>query len=99
MHARGMSVPLSVCASEDALPADALPAAAFFLAFPRGVCALLYPAVTGAERETLVGLLRVSAVGGALLAGAQPLSACLTGLGRPRVAALAFTAAAEEFLR
>lgn len=26
MHARGMSVPLSVCASEDALPADALPA-------------------------------------------------------------------------
>ena len=72
----------------------ALPAAAFFLAFPRGVCALLYPAVTGAERETLVGLLRVSAVGGALLAGAQTLSACLTGLGRPRVAALAFTAAA-----
>lgn len=72
----------------------ALPAAAFFLAFPRGVCAFLYPQVTGTEREALVRLLRISAVGGALLACAQTLSACLTGLGKPRVAAIAFTAAA-----
>ena len=76
----------------------ALPAAAFFLLYPRQVCAFLYPAVTGAEGETLAALLRVGALGGALLACAQTLSACLTGLGKPRVAALSFTAAAAAKL-
>ncbi len=76
----------------------ALPAAAFLLAFPRETAAFLYPSVTGAERAALAGLLRVSAVGGALLACAQTLSACLTGLGKPRVAAFSFAVAAGSKL-
>ena len=72
----------------------ALPAAAFFIAFPREVCAFLYPSLQGGEAAALARLLRVSAAGGCFLACAQTLSACLTGLGKPRIAALAAAGAA-----
>ena len=72
----------------------AAPCAVGLFVLARPVVALLYPSLTAGEAETLVTLLRLSSVSAASLAGLDTLSACLTGLGRPRVAALAFTAAA-----
>ena len=65
----------------------AFPAAAALFAFPAPVCSLLFrlPAEEGAALARLVRILSLSAVP---LAAVQTLSACLTGLGRSKRAAL-----------
>ena len=71
----------------------AVPCAAGLFVFARPVVALLYPSLTAGEGETLVRLLRLSSVSAATLAGLNTLSACLTGMGRAKRAALAMLAA------
>lgn len=65
----------------------ALPAAALLFAFPGPVCGLLFRLPEG-EMEVLVRLVRLLALSAAPLAAVQTLSACLTGLGRSKCAAL-----------
>lgn len=80
-----------------------LPAAAFLFAFPSQTAALLFRSVAGEERVWLVRLIRTMSVGAVLLSAVQTLSACLTGRGKPKVAAASMTAGvavklAVEFL-
>ena len=70
-----------------------LPAAAFLLAFPSGVTSFLFSSVTGAEGETLASLVRALALTAVFLSCVQTLAACLTGRGKPKIAAFAMTAA------
>lgn len=70
-----------------------LPAAAFLFAFPDQIAALLFRSVTGEEGVWLVRLVRIMSFGAVLLSSVQTLSACLTGSGRAKVAALSMTAA------
>lgn len=66
----------------------AAPCAVGLFVLARPVVALLYPSLTAGEAETLVTLLRLSSVSAASLAGLDTLSACLTGMGKAKCAAL-----------
>ena len=70
----------------------ALPCAAGLFVFARSAVKILYPALSASEAETLVTLLRLSSVSAASLAGLDTLSACLTGMGRAKCAALSMLA-------
>ena len=69
-----------------------LPAAAFLFAFPSQTAAFLFGAVTGEEGVWLVRLIRIMSFGAVLLSAVQTLSACLTGRGKPKIAAISMTA-------
>ncbi len=69
-----------------------VPAAAFLFAFPAQTASFLFASVQGSEAETLAGLIRVMACTAPLLAGVQTLSACLTGQGKAKIAAISMTA-------
>ena len=71
----------------------ALPCAVALFAFARPAVSLLYPSLTAEEADVLVKLLRLSSVSAATLAGLNTISACLTGMGRAKRAALAMLAA------
>lgn len=70
-----------------------LPAAAFLFAFPAQISALLFRSVVGEEGAWLVRLIRIMSFGAVLLSAVQTLSACLTGRGKPKIAAFSMTAA------
>lgn len=70
-----------------------LPSAAFLFLFPSQVSAFIFRSVTGEDGETLARLVRVMSFAAVLLASVQTLSACLTGLGKAKTAALSMTAA------
>ena len=65
----------------------AFPAAAALFAFPAPVCSLLFR-LPAEEGETLARLVRILSLSAVPLAAVQTLSACLTGLGRSKRAAL-----------
>ena len=71
----------------------ALPCAVALFAFARPAVSLLYPSLAAEEADVLVKLLRLSSVSAATLAGLNTISACLTGMGRAKRAALAMLAA------
>ena len=71
----------------------AAPCAVGLFVLARPVVALLYPSLTAGEAETLVTLLRLSSVSAASLAGLDTLSACLTGMGKAKCAALSMLVA------
>ncbi len=66
-----------------------LPAAAFLFAFPAQISALLFPSLTGEQAAWTARLLRILSVGVIFLSGVQTLAACLTGRGKPQIAAFA----------
>lgn len=66
----------------------AVPAALFLFFFGKPVVSLLYPSLGAEDGAVLLNLLRISSVSAVTLAGVQTLSACLTGLGRAKYAAL-----------
>ena len=68
-------------------------AALFLFAFPGQVASFLFPSVAGEEGKALASLVRALAFAALALSCVQTLSACLTGRGKPRVAALSMTAA------
>ena len=68
-----------------------VPAAAFLFAFPSETCAFLFRSVTGEEGAWLVRLVRIMSFGAVLLSPVQALSACLTGRGKPKIAALSMS--------
>ncbi len=70
-----------------------LPAAAALFVFARPLSALLYPALSPADEEILVRLVRLSALSAATVACVDTLAACLTGMGRAKFAALSMLAA------
>ena len=70
----------------------AFPASAALFAFSAPVCGLLFRLPAG-EADTLARLVRVLALSALPLAAVQTLSACLTGLGRSKRAALSVTLA------
>ncbi len=81
----------------------AVPCAAGLFLFARPAVKLLYPALSEADAETLVSLVRLHSVSAATLAGVNTLSACLTGMGRAGRAASSMAVAvlvklALEFL-
>ena len=57
-------------------------------AFARTAVSLLYPSLTEEDANTLVSLIRLMSVSAVTLAGVDTLSACLTGMGRAKKAAL-----------
>ena len=65
-----------------------VPLSAALAVFARPVVSLLYPALSAGDKSTLVSLLRLLALSSAFLAGADTLSASLTGMGRAKSAAL-----------
>lgn len=65
-----------------------LPCAAALFAFARPIAHFLYPALGKEDVSLLIGLLRVSSVSAATLAGVDTLAACLTGMGKAKRAAL-----------
>ena len=71
----------------------ALPAAAFLFLFPAQISSFLFPSVTGEEGIALAGLVRALSLAAVFLSLVQTLSACLTGRGKPKVAALSMTIA------
>lgn len=71
----------------------AVPSAAFLFAFPTEITRLLFRSVTGQEGVWLVRLVRIMSVTAILLSAVQTLSACLTGRGKPKIAAISMTAA------
>lgn len=70
-----------------------VPAAAFLAVFPAEVCGLLFRSVTGAEGAWLVRLVRIMSPCAILLSSVQTLAACLTGRGKPKIAAIAMSSA------
>ena len=70
-----------------------VPCAVGLFVLARPVVALLYGSLSAEDAETLVTLVRLSSVSAATLAGVQTLSACLTGMGRAKCAALSMLAA------
>lgn len=70
-----------------------VPSAAFLFAFPSETAALLFRSVQGEEGVWLVRLIRIMSVGAVLLSAVQTLSACLTGRGKPKIAAACMSAA------
>lgn len=71
----------------------AFPAALFLFAFPGQVASFLFPSVTGEEGAALASLVRALSFAALSLSGVQTLSACLTGRGKSKIAALSMTAA------
>ena len=72
--------------------AVALPSAVGLYLFAEPAARIIYRSLTGAELETLVGLIRIFSVSALTLACAQTLSACLTAQGKPQYAALSMLA-------
>lgn len=70
-----------------------VPSAAFLFAFPSQVASLLFRSVTGEEGVWLVRLIRVMSLGAIFLSAVQTLSACLTGRGKPKIAAISMSSA------
>ncbi len=70
-----------------------MPAAVFLFVFSGGVTSFLFPSVTGAEGEVLARLVRALSMAAVLLSAVQTLSACLTGKGKPKIAAFSMAAA------
>ena len=66
----------------------ALPAAAFLFLFPAQVSSFLFRSLPAEEGAQLAALVRALAFGAVLLSAVQTLSACLTGRGKPKIAAL-----------
>lgn len=64
-----------------------LPAAVGIFALARPAVHILYGGLSPEDAETLVGLVRLSSVSAATLAGVDTLAACLTGMGRAKYAA------------
>ncbi len=73
--------------------AISVPCAAALFLFAGPIARLLYPALDGADSALLARLIRLSALSAAALAGVDTLSACLTGMGKARRAALAMLCA------
>ena len=73
--------------------AFAAPCAAGLFFFARPAVSLLYGGLGPAETDTLVLLVKALSVSAASLAGVNTLSACLTGMGRAKQAALSMLAA------
>lgn len=71
----------------------AVPCAVGLFVLARPVVSLLYSSLGPEDAGTLVSLIRLSSVSAATLAGVQTLSACLTGMGRAKYAALSMLAA------
>lgn len=71
-----------------------LPAALFLFAFPQELAALLFGGMTQAERAWLVRLVRILSAGAVFLSCVQTLSACLTGRGKAKTAAVFMAAGA-----
>lgn len=71
----------------------AIPAAFFLFLFSGEVSALLFPSVGGREGEILAGLVKILSVTAVLLAATQTLSACLTGKGKAKIAAISMACA------
>ncbi len=69
------------------------PCAAGLIVFARPIVSLLFPRLTAQDTETLISLLRLSALSSVFLAGIDTLSAALTGMGRAKKAALSMLAA------
>lgn len=69
------------------------PCAAGLFLFARPIVQILYSSLGQEDAETLVNLIRLSSVSAASLACVQTLSACLTGMGRAKQAALSMLAA------
>ncbi len=70
-----------------------VPCALFLAAFAKPVVGLLYKGLDATDKETVVTLLRLSAVSAVSLAGTNTLAACLTGMGRAKHAALSMLVA------
>ena len=70
-----------------------MPAALFLFVFSGRITSFLFASVTGAEGEILSKLVRSLSFAAVLLSVVQTLSACLTGCGKPKIAAFSMTAA------
>ncbi len=70
-----------------------LPFAAALLLFARPIVDFLYPSLSLADRQTIIGLVRLSSLSSVFLAGVDTLSASLTGMGRAKCAAFSMGAA------
>ena len=70
-----------------------MPAALFLFVFSGNITSFLFASVTGAEGEMLAKLVRSLSFAAVLLSVVQTLSACLTGCGKPKIAAFSMTAA------
>ncbi len=71
----------------------ALPCALALFFFARPIVRILYASLSEEDGETLVSLIRVSSISAVTLSGVQTLSACLTGMGRAKRAALSMAIA------
>lgn len=71
----------------------ALPAAAFLFAFPAEVSSFVFRALPEGEGAALASLVRALAPAAVLLSAVQTLSACLTGQGKAKIAALSMAIA------
>lgn len=71
----------------------ACPAAVFLGVFPGSIASFLFRSVSGTQGETLAMLVRALAPTAVLLSAVQTLSACLTGRGKPKIAAISMAAA------
>lgn len=70
-----------------------LPAAAFLFLFPAEVSSFVFRSLPEAESAALASLVRALAFAAVLLSSVQTFSACLTGRGKAKIAALSMAAA------
>ena len=70
-----------------------MPAAVFLFAFSGNITSFLFSSVAGEEGKVLAALVRALSSAAVLLSVVQTLSACLTGRGKPKIAAFSMTAA------
>lgn len=73
--------------------AVAVPCAAGLFFFAGPIAGIVFRSLKGTEREILVKLVKLFAVSAVTLSCTQTLSACLTGLGKPKYAALSMAVA------
>lgn len=71
----------------------ALPAAAFLFLFPAQVSSFIFRSLSAAEGAELASLVRALAFAAVLLSVVQTLSACLTGCGKAKTAAISMALA------
>lgn len=70
-----------------------LPCAVGLFVLAKPAVAILYPALSVEDGQTLVSLVRLCALSAVTLSGVQTLSACLTGMGRAKRAAVSMAIA------